>query len=89
MIMRIPLTKYGLPEVVVYPVAVAGLMAVMALLAPLLPTGVIVTTEVILVLVLGWALMFFRDPQRRTVEDDAMLLAPADGRIADIETVDE
>jgi len=89
MIMRIPLTKYGLPEVVVYPVAVAGLMVVAALLAPRLPTGVVVATEVILVLVLGWALMFFRDPQRRTIENDAMLLAPADGRIADIETVDE
>ena len=42
-----------------------------------------------LALVLAWALMFFRDPQRRTIQDDAMLLAPADGRIADIETVDE
>ena len=87
--MRIPLTKYGLPEVVVYPAAVAGLMVIAALLAPLLPTGVVVATEVILLLVLAWALMFFRDPQRRTIQDDAMLLAPADGRIADIETVDE
>ena len=33
--------------------------------------------------------MFFRDPQRRIVQDDAILLAPADGRIADIETVPE
>jgi len=87
--MRIPLTKYGLPEVAVYPAVIAGLMALVALLAPLLPIGVIVTMEALLVLVLAWALMFFRDPHRRTLQDDAILLAPADGRVADIETVDE
>jgi phosphatidylserine decarboxylase len=87
--MRIPLTKYGLPEVVVYPAAIAGLMVVVALLYALLPTGVIVAAEVILALVLAWALMFFRDPPRRTIQDDALLLAPADGRIADIEMVEE
>jgi phosphatidylserine decarboxylase len=64
-------------------------MAVVALLTPLLPTGVIVAAEVILALVLAWALLFFRDPHRRSIQDDTLLLAPADGRIADIETVDE
>ncbi len=87
--MRIPLTRYGLPEVAVYPAVIAGLMAVVGLLASFLPTGVIVAAEVILALVLAWALMFFRDPQRRTIQDDNLLLAPADGRIADIETVQE
>ncbi len=87
--MRIPLTKYGLPEVAVYPAVVAGLMAAAALLIPFLPIGAIVAAEAILALVLVWALMFFRDPQRQTLQDDALLLAPADGRIADIETVDE
>lgn len=87
--MRIPLTKYGLPEVVVYPAVIAGLMVVSALLARFVPTSVVVAAEVVLALVLVWALMFFRDPQRRTVQDESLLLAPADGRIADIETVDE
>jgi phosphatidylserine decarboxylase len=87
--MRIPLTRYGLPEVVVYPAIIAGLMAGAALLAPFLPMGVIVAAEVVLTLVLAWALMFFRDPHRRTLQDDTLLLAPADGRIADVETVDE
>jgi len=88
--MRIPLTKYGLPEVAVYPAVIAILMAVVALFgAPLLPVAAVVATEGILVLVLAWALMFFRDPQRRTIQDDTILLAPADGRIADIETVEE
>jgi phosphatidylserine decarboxylase len=78
-----------MPEVAVYPAAIAGLMVVVALVAPFLPAGVIVAAEVVLALVLAWALMFFRDPQRRTIQNDALLLAPADGRIADIETVDE
>jgi phosphatidylserine decarboxylase len=78
-----------MPEVVVYPAIIAGLMAGVALFAPLLPIGVTVAAEIILVLVLVWALMFFRDPQRQTIQDDTLLLAPADGRIADIEMVDE
>jgi phosphatidylserine decarboxylase len=78
-----------MPEVVVYPAVIAGLMAGVALFAPLLPIGVTVAAEIILVLVLVWALMFFRDPQRQTIQDDTLLLAPADGRIVDIEMVDE
>jgi phosphatidylserine decarboxylase len=78
-----------MPEVVVYPAIIAGLMAGVALFAPLLPISVTVAAEIILVLVLVWALMFFRDPQRQTIQDDTLLLAPADGRIADIEMVDE
>jgi phosphatidylserine decarboxylase len=88
--MRIPLTKYGLPEVVVYPAAIAVLMAGVAVFGPArLPTWATVATEGVLGLVLVWALLFFRDPHRRTVRDDTVLLAPADGRIADIETVED
>jgi phosphatidylserine decarboxylase len=54
-----------------------------------LPAWSIAAIEGVLALVLVWALMFFRDPQRRTIQDDTMLLAPADGRIADIEKVEE
>jgi phosphatidylserine decarboxylase len=65
-------------------------MAAAALLGPaLLPRAAVATVEGVLALVLLWSLMFFRDPQRRIVADDALLLAPADGRIADVETVDE
>ena len=89
-LMRIPLTKYGLPEVAVYPMAIAALMAAVGWFGPaLLPTGAIVAVEGVLTLVLVWALMFFRDPQRQTLQDDSILLAPADGRIVDIERVDE
>jgi len=79
-----------LPEVAVYPAAIALLMIAAALFGPgRLPVWSIAAIEGVLALVLAWALMFFRDPQRRTVQDDTMLLAPADGRIVDIETVDE
>jgi len=88
--MRIPLTKYGLPEVVVYPAAIAALMAAVALVGPaVVPVWALVAVEGILGLVLIWTLMFFRDPARQVLRDDRVLLAPADGRIADIETVEE
>ncbi len=88
--MRIPLTKYGLPEVAVYPAALAALMAGTALLGPVvLPVWAVGVGEGVLALLLVWALMFFRDPARQPPQDDATLLAPADGRIADIETVEE
>jgi phosphatidylserine decarboxylase len=48
-----------------------------------------VAVEVALTAVLVWVLMFFRDPPRQPLRDDTLLLAPADGRIADIETVKE
>jgi phosphatidylserine decarboxylase len=65
-------------------------MAAVGLWGPaVLALGPIVATESVLALVLIWALLFFRDPPRRILQDDAILLAPADGRIADIETVPE
>jgi phosphatidylserine decarboxylase len=88
--MRIPLTKYGLPEVAVYPAAIAGLMTVTAGLGPArLPTWAIALAECLLALVLAWTVLFFRDPHRRTPRDDALFLAPADGRVADVQTVGE
>jgi phosphatidylserine decarboxylase len=88
--MRIPLTKYGLPEVVVYPMLVVALMATVGLLGPArLPAWGIASAEAVLAAVLVWALMFFRDPSRKTPDDDTLLLAPADGKVTDIETVEE
>ncbi|MCU0917103.1 MAG: phosphatidylserine decarboxylase [Planctomycetes bacterium] len=65
-------------------------MATVGLLGPTrLPVGWIIGAEGVLAAALVWALMFFRDPQRRIPQDDTILLAPADGRIADIETIQE
>src|ERR1700680_2157245 len=36
-----------------------------------------------------WLIVFFRDPQRAGPRGDALVLAPADGRIVDVASVDE
>jgi phosphatidylserine decarboxylase len=88
--MRIPLTKYGLPEVVAYPASVITLMAGVGLFGPTwLPLGGVMAIEGVLALVLAWALMFFRDPHRVPPRDNSLLLAPADGTITDVETVED
>ena len=97
--MRIPITKYGLPQAAAYPAALGVLMAAYGLFlwrafpeslqtgAGLWLAGVL--PEAILLVVLIWAVSFFRDPHRDIPEDPALLLAPADGVISDIEQVHE
>ena len=88
--MRIPLTKYGLPQVAVYPALTAAAMAAVAIGAgTLLAAWALVGVEVVLGAVLIWSLTFFRDPERRCPDDLNLLLAPADGTITDITAVEE
>ncbi len=97
--MRIPLTKYGLPQVVIYPLAIAAAMvAYLAIALGYFPDWAVQTSWVFLTVsavelafsaLLAWSLSFFRDPQRQIPQDDMLLLAPADGTVRDIETVDE
>jgi len=86
--MRIPLTKYGWPQVVIFPAAVLAVMIVfpLATMAFLLP-WVIISVEALLAIVLIWVLAFFRDPHRAVPTDSNLLLAPADGKITNIEIV--
>jgi phosphatidylserine decarboxylase len=88
--MRIPLTKYGLPDVVLLAVMLIGLM-ILVILAGLyfLTTSLVIAIEVILLSVLIIVLAFFRDPYRAIPADKDVLLAPADGKITDIELVEE
>ena len=91
--MRIPLTKYGWPQVIIFPAVMLTLMVV-CLLAGLsrlveMPSWVIISIETLLAVVLIWSLTFFRDPYRPVPENKNILLAPADGKITDIEIVDE
>lgn len=86
--MRIPLTKYGLPEVVAYPVGVLALMAAVAATGIwILPTQAVAAVEIFLLAVLLWILAFFRDPNRQIPAGSDILLSPADGKITDIEVV--
>ena len=88
--MRIPLTKYGWPQVVIFPAAVLAVMAAFALGTPaVLPAWVIISIEVLLATILIWIICFFRDPERICPTDSNLLLAPADGQITDIETLED
>ena len=80
--MHIPITRYGLPQALVYP---AITLAVMAALFIFLPRGIVLAAaETVLLLLLVWMLMFFRDPLREIVPNELVLLSPADGTITDI-----
>jgi len=93
--MRIPLvsiTKYGWPQVAIFPASVICLMAVIYFVCKgqgLEPIWfwALVSIEPLLALILIWSLAFFRDPYRTVPLDKSLLLAPADGKITDIETV--
>ena len=84
--MRISLTKYGLPQVVIYPLLVLVLMII--LFAAFRQAPWLIAAEIVLFLVFLWMLSFFRDPQRNIVYDEKVLLSPADGTITDIDEVD-
>ncbi|MBC8472259.1 MAG: phosphatidylserine decarboxylase family protein [Planctomycetes bacterium] len=87
--MRIPLTKYGWPQVVIYPAVILAVMAGVALgTTAVLPLWAIISIEVLLAAILIWILSFFRDPERSCPSDNSLLLAPADGQITDIERVE-
>jgi len=84
--MRIPVTRYGLPQVLAYP---AVTLALMAALFIFLPGGggvalALAAAEIILFLILVWMLLFFRDPRRKITPNERVLLSPADGTITDI-----
>ncbi|MDO8303176.1 MAG: phosphatidylserine decarboxylase [Sedimentisphaerales bacterium] len=87
--MRSPLTKYGMPQVAYYPSLAALLMLLVLCLHGALSPWLMGILELVLGAVLAWLLSFFRDPRRTIINDPKVLLSPADGTIADIETVDE
>lgn len=88
--MRIPLTKYGWPQVAILPTIVIIAMVGCSLIGRVfLSLWTIISMEVVLAVVLIWSLAFFRDPYRLPPIDKKLLLAPADGKITDIETIEE
>ena len=85
--MRIPITKYGLPQVVVYPGLCILAMAIVALV--FMNTVFAWLVEVLLSVVLIFLFSFFRDPKRDVPAGGNLILSPADGVITDIEEVYE
>lgn len=87
---RIPLTKHGLPQVVILPAIVLVVMFVCLVFGPrFFGLWLTVVIEMALPALFVWVLSFFRDPARAVPQDKDVLLAPADGRITNIETVQE
>lgn len=93
--MKIPLTRYGLPQVVVFPLILMAAMVLYFWLARRffqcacpMTTLMVWLPEVILFVVLIWVFSFFRDPSRTIVQDANLLLSPADGTIAAVETLE-
>lgn len=80
--MRIPITRYGLPQALAYPAVTLVLMIALFIAAP---AGIaLAAAEVVLLAALAWMLMFFRDPRREIAVDEKILYSPADGIITDI-----
>jgi len=95
--MKIPLTRYGWPQVALFPAGLLALMLIYFFIArrflhPMcacpVSTLLVWLPELILLIVLIWVFSFFRDPNRKIVQDAALLLSPADGTIAAVETLD-
>jgi phosphatidylserine decarboxylase len=80
--MHFPLTKYGLPQVVVYPLLVLALMVIFFIIFR--SSFWLFPAEILLFLVFVWMLSFFRDPARKIIPDEMVLYSPADGTITDI-----
>lgn len=85
--MRLPFTRFGLPQLLIFPLIVFLLM--LALFFVLKPLRFLIPLEVLLFFVLIWMLSFFRDPAREIVKDGKLLYSPADGTITDISFVDD
>ena len=85
--MRIPLTRYGLPQVAVFPLIVFALIIVFW--AVFSPAPWLIPVQIFLFLILCWMFSFFRDPLRTISIDEKTLFSPADGTITDIIQVDD
>ncbi len=76
-----------MPQVVIYPGLTVLVMVIFAFAMPV--DAPLCVSEAVLTIVLIWMLSFFRDPYRQIPVGDNLILSPADGKISDIEVVDE
>jgi phosphatidylserine decarboxylase len=87
--MKMSLTKFGWPQIALWPAAVlAAMLACVPVARAHWPGWLLLAVELLLGLALLFVLAFFRDPHRVSPDHDDILLAPADGTITDVEHVD-
>lgn len=87
--MFLRLTRYGCPQVVVYPAITAVIMIALFIAGFAgLSCWVVWPIEFFLGAVFVWILSFFRDPKRNIPVQTNLILAPAHGKITDIEVID-
>jgi phosphatidylserine decarboxylase len=82
--MRLPFTKYGLPEVFIYPLAGLLLMGLLGLSGSFLPGWVVLSGEILFGIAVLWILSFFRDPNREVPVGDDLIVGPADGVVVEV-----
>ncbi|MBN2455937.1 MAG: phosphatidylserine decarboxylase family protein [Sedimentisphaerales bacterium] len=88
--MNFKLTKYGQPQIIVLQVALIVLMLICLFVGMnFLSLLAVLFIETVIALILISAILFFRDPERIVPVEANLLLAPADGKIIDIETIQE
>ena len=77
--LKLPLTRYGLREIVLFGGALAALAVASAFLFwPL---------AIVFAVLAAWLVAFFRDPPRAAPVEAGVLVAPADGKVVSIERV--
>lgn len=79
--MRIPLTKYGIRELIIFGIPCIAGMGFSILLIPWIVP--------IPIFFLAFLFNFFRDPNRSTPQDAGLIIAPADGTVSHIVPVFE
>lgn len=86
---RIPLTGYGMPQVLIYPLATVAAMLGCYLFRDLIsPEWSFWVVEAILAVIFIWMLSFFRDPKRKYPEGN-ILVSPADGLVTDVTVLEK
>ncbi|MBI5125031.1 MAG: phosphatidylserine decarboxylase family protein [Planctomycetes bacterium] len=84
--MRLPISRYGLREALLFTSLLSLLFLLSLYLLP--PTSLKIAVPLFLTAI-AFVFYFFRDPERPVLKDERKLLAPADGRVMEIALVEE
>ena len=81
------ITKFGLPQVAVFPGILACGIAALAVF--FFPKPFAISLAALLLALLIWVLSFFRDPQRNVIADEDVLYSPCDGTVTEVVSDDD